>query len=317
MCPGCTSPIRISPHSPLSATCATTWLPGYDPVPAVSENLEDLVGQLGGELPDDLVLRAVTHRSYAYENGGLPTNERLEFLGDSVLGLVVTEELYRRHPDLPEGQLAKLRAAVVNSRALAEVARTLDIGRFLRLRRGEEASGGGRTSPTPPRARGGPPRRARYPPRRGGAPARRRLHRPRPRADPGRHPRSVRAAARRRSPARGRPRLEDVAAGAWRQPVPRRAGVRRERKRPRPRQGLPCHGDRGRGGGGRGGRPQQERGRTASRRAGMDGALPARPRQHSRHWGSRRRHSRRWHSRHRYWRTAARRHLSDRDARAS
>ena len=66
-------------------------------------------------------MRALTHRSYAYENGGLPTNERLEFLGDSVLGLVVTDTLYRTHPDLPEGQLAKLRAAVVNSRALAEV----------------------------------------------------------------------------------------------------------------------------------------------------------------------------------------------------
>src|SRR3954470_18733657 len=142
MCRGCTSPMRISPPSPPSATCATTWLSGYDPVPAVSENLEDLIGQLGGELPDDLVQRAVTHRSYAYENGGLPTNERLEFLGDSVLGLVVTEELYRRHPDLPEGQLAKLRAAVVNSRALAEVARTLEVGRYLRLGRGEEASGG-------------------------------------------------------------------------------------------------------------------------------------------------------------------------------
>src|SRR5438270_3007684 len=142
MCRGCTSQMRISPPSPPSATCATTWLSGYDPVPAVSENLEDLIGQLGGELPDDLVQRAVTHRSYAYENGGLPTNERLEFLGDSVLGLVVTEELYRRHPDLPEGQLAKLRAAVVNSRALAEVARGLDVGSYLRLGRGEEASGG-------------------------------------------------------------------------------------------------------------------------------------------------------------------------------
>src|SRR5947199_2848617 len=142
MCRGCTSPMRISPPSPPSATCATTWLSGYDPVPAVSDNLDDLVGQLGGELPDDLVQRAVTHRSFAYENGGLPTNERLEFLGDSVLGLVVTEELYRRHPDLPEGQLAKLRAAVVNSRALAEVARDLEVGQYLRLGRGEEASGG-------------------------------------------------------------------------------------------------------------------------------------------------------------------------------
>jgi ribonuclease-3 len=91
---------------------------------------------------DDLVLRAVTHRSYAYENGGLPTNERLEFLGDSVLGVIVTEELYLRHPDLPEGQLAKLRAAVVNSRALADVARTLGLGAYMRLGRGEEGSGG-------------------------------------------------------------------------------------------------------------------------------------------------------------------------------
>jgi len=105
-------------------------------------DLAGLIELLGGTVDGDLVERAVTHRSYAYENGGLPTNERLEFLGDSVLGLVVTEELFRRHPDLPEGQLAKLRAAVVNARALAEVARELDIGRYLRLGRGEEASGG-------------------------------------------------------------------------------------------------------------------------------------------------------------------------------
>lgn len=105
-------------------------------------DLASLIAKLDGSVDPQLVDRAVTHRSYAYENGGLPTNERLEFLGDSVLGLVVTEELFRRHPDLPEGQLAKLRAAVVNSRALAEVARDLDVGRYLRLGRGEEASGG-------------------------------------------------------------------------------------------------------------------------------------------------------------------------------
>ena len=104
--------------------------------------LAGLLDALGTDVSRDLVERAVTHRSFAYENGGLPTNERLEFLGDSVLGLVVTEELFRRHPDLPEGQLAKLRAAVVNSRALAEVARDLDVGQYLRLGRGEEASGG-------------------------------------------------------------------------------------------------------------------------------------------------------------------------------
>ncbi|KJY33201.1 ribonuclease III [Streptomyces sp. NRRL S-495] len=87
-------------------------------------------------------MRALTHRSYAYENGGLPTNERLEFLGDSVLGLVVTDTLYRVHPDVPEGTLAKLRAAVVNSRALADVGRGLDLGVFIRLGKGEEGTGG-------------------------------------------------------------------------------------------------------------------------------------------------------------------------------
>ena len=101
-----------------------------------------LEGRLGYQLETALLVRALTHRSFAYENGGLPTNERLEFLGDSVLGLVVTDTLYRTHPDLPEGQLAKLRAAVVNSRALAEVARGLELGSFVRLGRGEEGTGG-------------------------------------------------------------------------------------------------------------------------------------------------------------------------------
>ncbi len=89
-----------------------------------------------------LLERALTHRSFAYENGNLPTNERLEFLGDSVLGLVVTDTLFRGHPELPEGQLAKLRAAVVNMRALADVGRDLRLGEFVRLGRGEETTGG-------------------------------------------------------------------------------------------------------------------------------------------------------------------------------
>jgi ribonuclease III len=89
-----------------------------------------------------LLERALTHRSYAYENGGLPTNERLEFLGDAVLGLIVTDTLYRKHPDLPEGQLAKLRAAVVQMRSLARVARDLKLGDYVRLGRGEEGTGG-------------------------------------------------------------------------------------------------------------------------------------------------------------------------------
>ena len=103
---------------------------------------ESLLKALGVELPEDLLTMALTHRSYSYENGGVPTNERLEFLGDSVLGLVVTDSLYRGYPNLPEGQLAKLRAAVVQMGALAEVARELSLGSYVRLGRGEEVTGG-------------------------------------------------------------------------------------------------------------------------------------------------------------------------------
>ena len=106
-------------------------------------NYSDLRRALGDpELDPGLLERALTHRSYAYENGGLPTNERLEFLGDSVLGVVVTETLYLTHPDLSEGRLAKLRAAVVNARALAGVARGIGLGDHVKLGRGEEATGG-------------------------------------------------------------------------------------------------------------------------------------------------------------------------------
>jgi ribonuclease III len=108
----------------------------------VAADLAALEAALGVTLDREVLERALTHRSYAYENGALPTNERLEFLGDAVLGLVVTDALYTRHPDLPEGQLAKLRASVVNMRALARVARTLDVGRHVLLGRGEEGSGG-------------------------------------------------------------------------------------------------------------------------------------------------------------------------------
>ena len=104
-----------------------------------------MLDALGVELPAELLTLALTHRSFAYEHGGLPTNERLEFLGDSVLGLVVTDELYRSQPDLPEGQLAKLRASVVNMTSLAGVARSLGdggIGPHLLLGRGEETTGG-------------------------------------------------------------------------------------------------------------------------------------------------------------------------------
>lgn len=97
---------------------------------------------LGVALDPDLVVLALTHRSFAYEHGGLPTNERLEFLGDAVLGVVITETLYRSHPDLQEGRLAKLRASVVNMHALAGVGRRIGLGAQLRLGRGEELTGG-------------------------------------------------------------------------------------------------------------------------------------------------------------------------------
>ncbi len=101
-----------------------------------------LVVALGTAVEPALLEQALTHRSYAYEHGGLPTNERLEFLGDSVLGLVVTDALYADHPDLAEGSLAKLRASVVSTRALAGVARDLGLGRWMRLGKGEDVTGG-------------------------------------------------------------------------------------------------------------------------------------------------------------------------------
>lgn len=90
----------------------------------------------------DLRDAALTHRSYAFEQGLSVTNERLEFLGDAVLGLVVTDLVYRSFPDRPEGELAKLRAAMVNMTTLAEVARELGLGEALLLGKGEEQSGG-------------------------------------------------------------------------------------------------------------------------------------------------------------------------------
>jgi len=109
---------------------------------AADADIAVLLDALQVKVSDELLDRALMHRSFAYENGGLPTNERLEFLGDSVLGLIVTDTLFRMHPDLPEGNLAKLRAAVVNSRALASVARGLGLGGYIRLGKGEEGTGG-------------------------------------------------------------------------------------------------------------------------------------------------------------------------------
>ena len=104
--------------------------------------IHDLLDELGIAIDPQLFELALVHRSFAYENGAIPHNERLEFLGDSVLGVVITEHLYLRFPQLPEGRLAKLRAAVVNAHALADVARGLELGPLLRLGKGELATGG-------------------------------------------------------------------------------------------------------------------------------------------------------------------------------
>jgi len=97
---------------------------------------------LGVEIDPDLLQLALTHRSYAYENGGLAHNERLEFLGDSILGQAVTVMLYTENPDLDEGELAKRRASLVSSVALAEIAVGIDLGSHILLGRGEELTGG-------------------------------------------------------------------------------------------------------------------------------------------------------------------------------
>lgn len=106
-------------------------------------------GELGGFLAPfgvavdpELLRLALTHRSWAYEHGGSPHNERLEFLGDSILGQAVTVKLYTEYPDLSEGELSRRRAALVSSVALAEVARTIGVGDQLLLGVGEERSGG-------------------------------------------------------------------------------------------------------------------------------------------------------------------------------
>ena len=95
-----------------------------------------------------LLENALTHSSCANESRGkLQSNERLEFLGDSILGMVVADHLYRNHPDLPEGELTRTRAALVCEESLVEVAGQLELGQYLKLGRGEDA-GGGRQRPS-------------------------------------------------------------------------------------------------------------------------------------------------------------------------
>lgn len=121
---------RQKTHAPVDKTLGT------------QAQRDALFGRLGVTMPVDLGTQALTHRSYAYEVDGAVHNERLEFLGDSVLGIAVTERLFRQFPDRPEGDLAKMRANTVSMYALAKVARELGLGAALRLGKGEELSNG-------------------------------------------------------------------------------------------------------------------------------------------------------------------------------
>ncbi|PDQ36040.1 MAG: ribonuclease III [Candidatus Lumbricidophila eiseniae] len=116
----------------------TRFAQGRQEEPPLSALIETLRVPLS---PPSLRL-ALTHRSFAYENGGLPTNERLEFLGDSILGQAITVKLFRDHPELAEGDLAKRRSSLVSSAALAEAARAIQLGQYIRLGRGESLTGG-------------------------------------------------------------------------------------------------------------------------------------------------------------------------------
>lgn len=112
--------------------------------------MKTLEDRLGYQFKNGALLEnALTHSSYANEHrdAGITSNERLEFLGDSVLGMVVADHLYREHPNMPEGELTRTRAALVCEGSLFEVARALELGRYLRLGKGEDA-GGGRERPS-------------------------------------------------------------------------------------------------------------------------------------------------------------------------
>ena len=107
------------------------------------EESADLAARLGHRFDDvELLDRALSHRSWCAEHGGAASNERLEFLGDAVLGWVIADRAFRRYHHLAEGDLTDLRKHVVNATALAEVARALGLGEHVRLGRGEAAAGG-------------------------------------------------------------------------------------------------------------------------------------------------------------------------------
>ena len=139
-------PQPLPARSANNLSCNTPLAQHAAPITVVRLSRSDLsvslTERLGISVSDSLLDLALTHRSFAYESGRLPTNERIEFLGDSVLGLIITQELYQRFPELDESRLSPLRSGIVNTKALAGIARELELGQDLRIGKGEESSGG-------------------------------------------------------------------------------------------------------------------------------------------------------------------------------
>ena len=113
------------------------------PSPGKQGSVEELQQRLQMRFSrQELLEEALTHRSYVMEVEGVSSNERLEFLGDAVLDLIIAEELFKEHRDWPEGELTKMKAAIVGERSLEKVARRWEIGKYMRISRGEASSGG-------------------------------------------------------------------------------------------------------------------------------------------------------------------------------
>ncbi|MGC1513539.1 MAG: ribonuclease III [Acidimicrobiales bacterium] len=133
----------MTPSTTFAPSSSSGWARTLTSDPISSPELKALAARLGRTFNDPGLLPAsMAHRSWCAEAPGNISNERLEFLGDAVLGLVVTDHLYRNYPDLLEGEMAKVRASIVSAATLAEVAGELDLGSALLLGKGEDASGG-------------------------------------------------------------------------------------------------------------------------------------------------------------------------------
>jgi ribonuclease III len=127
----------------MSSRASNTWAETAASVTTSTEALRELKAAIGWSFADSRHLEAaLVHRSYCAEHPDTTSNERLEFLGDAVLGMAVTDYAYAHFPHLPEGELAKVRAAVVNASVLAETAEQVGMGPALALGKGEDASGG-------------------------------------------------------------------------------------------------------------------------------------------------------------------------------